>query len=746
MVNVLELITNVETDGCNKVMFPTLQQLSSKDVTTIWDNVFQRVQRLLLLPKPQAVSIPGLGTFCIQKWQALEDGETITFQRPLFSLSQAVAQIRDFKYPLMQFPDDTEIMVLDPETIRMHTHSQQTVQDCLLETLQYFYHILTNGEDADFTLTDVGTLAIRGQQAEMTFGEDFLQQLNKSEHVAEKLFNKRWVISDKETALLPSHLGCIHLLPQFEIKEVPQLATKPLPEQKLLERKESFLCKLLRLRTITLSALFTDEMDEEEEHSDSPLPQTPGTEGKQAREIPTFPVAASHPEEDLDNLPALIQERKQFSSQLQSFGDVEKWLSNKSSKNELEKRLWKHIKTHRAERRAEELAVTDNDTPASSLPQEDIPPPCIPYPQALITLHDLLRKQKTTLVNVFKKAGMEGRNIKKADFIKIIKQTKISISEKELEDVIVFLAAPNGGKYITMEKLMECQNEWLEMKKKESKEAKGGAQTQPLKATGRSATSPPSAEGRDSGMEPTTPEVKLTPLEATPDHTELGQVHQTDHEMKDTSEACRDRTHEAVKRQEMKKDQGSPIKWAEISHLERSGQLAVEEHCFPVTTSNDMGALVNQYRSKGAVSYLNSSKLCREHDIDLNESALQKGLLHPGDKIIRRGQHLMKIRQPGGYYDIGIADKPGGYYNIGTADKPSPPSASKSSKSAAGKQGKEDFHQMNQKEKGNMMSDNRFWPGHLLDKMRLCIPEEKFNRAHPLFSCVRMTRPVYGIM
>lgn len=71
-------------------------------------------------------------------------------------------------------------------------------------------------------------------------------------------------------------------------------------------------------------------------------------------------MAASHPEEDLDNLPALIQERKQFSSQLQSFGDVEKWLSNKSSKNELEKRLWKHIKTHRAERRAEELAVTDN--------------------------------------------------------------------------------------------------------------------------------------------------------------------------------------------------------------------------------------------------------------------------------------------------------------------------------------------------------------------------------------------------
>ncbi|XP_072214798.1 EF-hand calcium-binding domain-containing protein 12 isoform X1 [Excalfactoria chinensis] len=620
-------------------------------------------------------------------------------------------------------------------------YSQQTVQGCLWETMQYFYHILTNGEDADFTLQGIGTLAIRGQQVEMTFCEDFLQQLNKSTHVAEKLFNKRWVISDEETAFMPSHLGHVHVLPQFEIKEVPQLATKPLPEKKLLERKESLHCKLLRLRrTVSLSVLFSDEISEEEEHSESPLPQMPGTEERQDRETPTFPVAASHPEEDLDNLSAWIQERKQFTYQLESLRDIEKWLRNKSSMTSLEERVWKNIKKRRAERRAEKLAATDNladTTPESSQPQKDIPPPCIPYPEALITLHNLLRKRKTTLVNIFKKAGMEGRDIKKADFIKIIKQTNISISEEELEDVIIFLAAPNRGKYTTMEKLMECQNEWLEMKKKESKETKGGAQTQPLKDTCRTATSSPSAEGRAKGMEPTEPEVKLTPLEATPGHSELGQGHQTDREMKDTSG---DGTEKAIERQEMEKDRGTPIKWTETSQLGRSGKRAVEEHCFPVTTSNDMGALVNQYRGKAAVGYLNSSKLCREHDIHLNESALQKGLLHPGDKVIRKGRRLMKIRQPGGYYNIGLPQ----------ARVPSPPSTPKSSKSTAGNLGKEEFSQYdslqgNQKEK-NMGSSNRFWPGHLLDKMRLCIPEEKTNRAHPLFSCVRVTRPVYGIM
>lgn len=81
-------------------------------------------------------------------------------------------------------------MELNCETIRLHsTYSQQTVQGCLLETLQYFYHILTNGEDADFTFKDIGTLAIRGEQVEMTFCEDFLLHLNKSTYVVQKLLS-----------------------------------------------------------------------------------------------------------------------------------------------------------------------------------------------------------------------------------------------------------------------------------------------------------------------------------------------------------------------------------------------------------------------------------------------------------------------------------------------------------------------------------------------------------------------------
>ncbi|XP_048785270.1 EF-hand calcium-binding domain-containing protein 12 [Lagopus muta] len=745
MVSLLELIANIEhwneTDGCSTVTFPTLEKLSTNDVTTIWNSFFKRVQQLLLLKKPLAVSITGLGTFWIQKWQTLEDGKILTFRRPLFLLSKAVTQIRDFKYFPIHLPADSEIVELNCETICLHSsYSQQTVQGCLLETLEYFYHILTNGEDADFTLKDIGTLAIRAEQVEMTFCEDFLLHLNTSTYLVQKLLNKRWVISDKETALMPSPLGQVHLLPEFVIKEVPQLDTMPMPEEKLLERKESLLCKLRRLRrTISLSTLTTAESDNEEEPADRPLPQVPAAEGRQERGSPTFPVVISHPEDDPDKLSAWIQERKRFISQLESSVDIEKWLRNKSSWSHVEERVWERIKSRRAERRAErKAAVTDklgDTTPASSKPQ---PPPCIPYPEALIALHNLLRKRKTTLVNIFKKAGMEGRNIKKADFIKIIKQANIPINEKELEDVIIFLTAPNRGKYTTVAKLMESQNEWLEMKKKESRETKGGAKTQPHKATCKSATPPRSVEGRAKEMDPTKPPVKLTPLEVTPVHAEPAQRHQTAHEKKESPKPSGDGTQKTVKRREVKKGKGSPIR----SQLERSGELTVKEHCFPSTTSSAMGALVDQYRSKAAASYLNSSKLCKERDIHLAESVLQRGLLHPGDKTIKKGRYLRKIRQPGGYY------------NIGLADTSSPLSMSRSSRSTAGNLGKEgknkkaseefchyDSHQRNQKERSN-----RFWPGHLLDKMRLCIPEEKTNRAHPLFSCVRPTRPAYKII
>ncbi|KAM9251853.1 LOW QUALITY PROTEIN: KH homology domain-containing protein 4 [Cariama cristata] len=54
----------------------------------------------------KAVSVTGLGTFHIQKWRSSEDGEVLTFQRPVFSLSRAVAQIRQLKAASVPVPSE----------------------------------------------------------------------------------------------------------------------------------------------------------------------------------------------------------------------------------------------------------------------------------------------------------------------------------------------------------------------------------------------------------------------------------------------------------------------------------------------------------------------------------------------------------------------------------------------------------------------------------------------------------------
>lgn len=53
-----------------------------------------------------------------------------------------------------------------------------------------------------------------------------------------------------------------------------------------------------------------------------------------------------------------------------------------------------------------------------------VPLVCAPYPQALVTLHNLLHKQKLRMVDVFKKAGMDRRKITRTDFIRVIKEVR----------------------------------------------------------------------------------------------------------------------------------------------------------------------------------------------------------------------------------------------------------------------------------------------------------------------------------
>ncbi|KAF1577052.1 UNVERIFIED_CONTAM: Coiled-coil domain-containing protein 81, partial [Eudyptes pachyrhynchus] len=90
--------------------------------------------------------------------------------------------------PSYSFTDEIKKVPVSYKNIHLDVpYSEEVVQNCMQETLNFFYFILTNRQDIDLILKDVGTLAIRGREVTMAFCEDFLLSLNKSTYVVEKL-------------------------------------------------------------------------------------------------------------------------------------------------------------------------------------------------------------------------------------------------------------------------------------------------------------------------------------------------------------------------------------------------------------------------------------------------------------------------------------------------------------------------------------------------------------------------------
>lgn len=69
----------------------------------------------------------------------------------------------------------------------------------------------------------------------------------------------------------------------------------------------------------------------------------------------------------------------------------------------------------------------------------------------------------------------------------------------------------------------------------------------------------------------------------------------------------------------------SPIERKEKCRMVRSGDGPIDEHCLPTTVETDFGELVDRYRRKAIVSYMQSSKLCKERHVHITKPTLQKG-------------------------------------------------------------------------------------------------------------------------
>ncbi|KAM6448141.1 coiled-coil domain-containing protein 81 isoform 1-T1 [Liasis olivaceus] len=288
----LDTIHNAITEG-SKNLFLTLPKLTSEEVINIWDTVSEFVEKQLSMNK--GVQIPGLGTFSFLR-QKLQVGNNKFIQRPVFLLSEKLAQIHGLKLNKIHTPGDIPIVQLNFIVLSLEgPFDRETVEGCVRETLLSFSRSIATKQTVEFTFKGIGVLIIRDNKVKMKFYKDFLQTMDGSGALLKALSNRPGtvdsVLSSRDTITPPFCPSNTAAFPRIEVKDletIPEEDEKSSKEQEQVDKESYKKENLLPKRFVSRQALFPAKvtgisLTEELEKNLKPKPPPPP---RQATPIP----------------------------------------------------------------------------------------------------------------------------------------------------------------------------------------------------------------------------------------------------------------------------------------------------------------------------------------------------------------------------------------------------------------------------------------------------------------------------
>ncbi|XP_018410721.1 PREDICTED: EF-hand calcium-binding domain-containing protein 12 [Nanorana parkeri] len=384
--------------------------------------------------------------------------------------------------------------------------------------------------------------------------------------------------------------------------------------------------------------------------------QMPGTEGAE------------------QNVSDWISERKKLRAQLDSMGDLERWLQGKPDLTALETR----VRDKMAERRSKsQMSQQTNQDTAGSVVQRNVPrssrhsavAPSIqqPDPEALAILDRYLHQHRLRLVDLYNQTDKRKRKeISSKDLKSVRKEADIPLSDLQFDGLVISLGSKNPN-HMNYKELSVGRHLWWkrnmeEQRKGESVCPKTGASVQFFR--------PPSDQRSDSGdTKPSSPlSVSLRSGGDTKSRSQPGRSDQSEagkpqflqvppvsleekrplsyKDMEEIGKNYRERKRRA-------KSNTRLLDWLDQCRSVRTGNARVDAHCLPSTLGEESADLVERFRRQGLQQYHRILKLCRAHDVPLTEELLEKALLYPGDKLIRESGDQLPLRQPG----VGLSSK-----------------------------------------------------------------------------------------
>ncbi|XP_057636549.1 EF-hand calcium-binding domain-containing protein 12 [Chionomys nivalis] len=428
-----------------------------------------------------------------------------------------------------------------------------------------------------------------------------------------------------------------------------------------------------------------------------------------------------------------LSQRARLRKQLESFGDVKTWLENKPNITPSEAKVLLMI---RHEQKASEDTFISIRRPKGKVPKpvrQPIPQLRLPKPSILADLYAYLRTRKIKILEVFSKVERgENQRISREEFIMALKAIRVPLKNQELEDIVIYLGSLGKQNAITTDALASTYKQWSLSQQKSTMPTareyfsltrkRASLKRYPPKQQAVTAPQPPKMDLLK------VPEVD-TKMEGRP---------MTDEDMEDVGKRYRER------RRQNKLCLPS-IQYMERCRLVRSGTKSFDDHCLPSTISGEMEELINMTRTDNFLVYLQCWELCESYGLPLTEDILMRALLYPGDKIITLKEEVRPIRQPGGYYiDERIVHSLAGFGTRGLHKLGAKKTDKKTSKNLK-KMHFEEFEEFTGKLKAKRISGpsythpNYFWPGHLLDKLRLYLPTVARDQSQAIFSCVERT-------
>ncbi|KAM3837474.1 coiled-coil domain-containing protein 81 [Vipera latastei] len=282
----LDTIQNAITEA-GKNLFITLPKLTSEEVVNIWDTVSEFVEKQLSMNK--GVQIPGLGTFSFLR-EKLQVGSnrSILLQRPVFLLSEKLAQIHGLKFNKIRIPGDIPIVQLNFIVLSMDgPFNRDTVEGCVRETLLSFSRSIATKQTVEFTFKGIGVLIIRDNKVKMKFYKDFLHTMDGSGTLLKALTNRPGtvdsVLSTRDTSTPLFCSSNTAVFPRFEVKEMETIAEegeKSSREQEQLDKESSKKENVFSKRFLSRQAIFPAKvtgisLTEELEKNLKPKPPPP---------------------------------------------------------------------------------------------------------------------------------------------------------------------------------------------------------------------------------------------------------------------------------------------------------------------------------------------------------------------------------------------------------------------------------------------------------------------------------------